>query len=107
MQNGNLFESIPASMPEEIVDVLVSAPDVRIERIVSRGHQSAPDFWYDQNQHEWVLVIQGQASVRFEQEPDLVQLRAGDYLNIPAHARHRVEATSSEHDTIWLAVFYG
>ncbi len=106
MKNGNLYQSIPASMPEEIVNVLISRPGVRIERIVSRGHRSAPDFWYDQDQHEWVLVIQGQASITFEQASETVRLSAGDYLNIPAHVRHRVDATSSECDTIWLAVFY-
>ena len=35
---------------------------IRIERIVSRGHTSPPDFWYDQPQAEWVIVLAGSAA---------------------------------------------
>ena len=33
----------------------------KIERIVSRGHASPEDFWYDQEENEWVMVVKGTA----------------------------------------------
>ncbi|MDO8908268.1 MAG: cupin domain-containing protein [Pseudohongiella sp.] len=81
------------------------ATGVRIESIVSRGHASPEDFWYDQDQHEWVMVVEGEAVLAVEGQPD-VHLRAGEYLNIPAHVRHRVVSTAKDQATVWLAVFY-
>ena len=101
----NIFEAIPADLPEELFDSLVDNSAVRIERIVSRGHTSPPSGWYDQAQNEWVIVLKGQAVLAFEQgEP--VTLKAGDFLAIPAHSKHRVELTAQDADTIWLAVHY-
>jgi cupin 2 domain-containing protein len=58
----NLFADLPKQLPEEMVTTLLAAAKLRIERIVSQGHASAPDFWYNQDQHEWVIVLQGSAS---------------------------------------------
>ena len=91
---------------EEILEVL-SAPGVRIERIVSRGQVSPPGFWYDQSEGEWVMVLQGAARIRFEIDNVVVVLKKGDSLHIPAHARHRVDWTDPGQDTVWLAIFYG
>jgi cupin 2 domain-containing protein len=33
-------------------------------------------------------------------------LSEGDYILIPARVKHRVEWTSKDHATIWLAVHY-
>ena len=77
---------------------------MRIERIVSQGHASPPGFWYDQDQHEWVIVLRGRARVRFED--GLLEMAAGDCINIPAHRKHRVEWTTPEEPTVWLAVHY-
>jgi cupin 2 domain-containing protein len=103
---GNVFEGISQHLPDELVASLVSTPNVRIERIVSRGHKSPPGFWYDQPRSEWVIVLSGSAAVAFEGETAPRMLRRGDYLNIPAHARHRVEWTDSVEPTVWLAVHY-
>lgn len=103
---GNLNSGIPDELPEEIVEVLARSENVRIERIVSRGHSSRPGFWYDQDESEWVLVVSGAARLRFEEGNRIVHLAAGDYVDIPAHAKHRVEWTKKDTDTIWLAVFY-
>jgi cupin 2 domain-containing protein len=100
----NLFSAIPATLPAELVEVLLATSSLRIERIVSRGQASPADFWYDQEQHEWVLLVQGAAQLRFENE--VRELRAGDFVHIPAHVRHRVEWTTPDETTIWLAVFY-
>ena len=106
MECGNLYRDIPQQLPDELMQTLAGAGKVRIERIVSRGHCSPPDFWYDQPEHEWVMVIKGEATLRFQQGDRLLHLSEGDYVNIPAHEKHRVEATANHLETIWLAVFY-
>ena len=63
---GNLFTVLPRHLPAELVTTLLDAADVRIERIISHGHASPEGFWYDQGQHEWVVVLKGAARLRFE-----------------------------------------
>jgi cupin 2 domain-containing protein len=103
---GSILEGIPAELPEELSDTICSSAAVKIERIVSRGHASPDGFWYDQETNEFVLVVKGSAGLQLESKDDLVILKAGDYLNIGAHVKHRVEWTDSACDTIWLAVHY-
>lgn len=101
----NLFTKIPASLPKELVQTILSHGNLRVERIVSQGHASPEGFWYDQEQHELVFVLQGAARLRFD---DAVrELKGGDYLNIPAHCRHQVDWTTPDEPTVWLAIFYG
>lgn len=104
----NLFEHIPESLPEELLTVLVENRGVKIERIVSDSHASPEGFWYDQEQNEWVLLVSGSAVLAIENDSGIerVNLRPGDHLLIPAHQRHRVESTSPNEKTIWLAVFF-
>jgi cupin 2 domain-containing protein len=104
---GNLLAQIPPQLPDELVQTLLTAPSFRVERIVSRGHASPEGFWYDQPQHEWVLLASGAARVRFEGEPEAVAMKPGDYLHIPAGRRHRVEWTAPGVETVWLAIHYG
>jgi cupin 2 domain-containing protein len=101
----NLVAPIPDGSADEFVETLLDSPNLRIERIVSQGHASPPGFWYDQEQNEFVAVLAGAARLQFEDE--LVELKAGDSINIPAHRRHRVEWTTSDGPTVWLAVYYG
>ena len=100
----NLFENIPENAPEELVTALLSSKDIRIERIVSFGQSSPDGFWYDQEENEWVLLLEGTATLRFE-AGDPVDLKPGDHLNIPAGKRHRVEKTDQNCRTVWIAVF--
>ena len=102
----NLFSEIPAVLPDELVEILQAADNVRIERIVSHGHASPTGFWYDQDQHEWVIVLKGAARLRFGDDEPPVEMKPGDFVNIPAHKRHRVEWTTPDEPTIWLAVFF-
>ena len=101
---GSLFEGIPAILPEELFDTLCSKGNVRIERIVSRGQSSPQGFWYDQEESEFILVVKGSAGLKCAGEKNIVILKAGDYFNIGAHVKHRVEWTDSTCETIWLAV---
>ena len=102
----NIFQEIPTPLPEELVETLLTRKEFRIERIVSHSHASPPDFWYDQEEHEWVILLSGAARLTLEGSPEPIQLAPGDYLNIPAHRRHRLEWTHPDQDTVWLAVFY-
>lgn len=101
----NLFEDLPARLPEELTSVLAESQHVRIERIVSTGQGSPDDFWYDQSEHEWVVVLQGAAVLEFEDNRQL-PMNAGDHVLISAHERHRVQSTSPDETTVWLAVFF-
>jgi cupin 2 domain-containing protein len=102
---SNLFDQLPLNLPEELFNTLLDTGTVRIERIVSQGHASPEGFWYDQDEHEWVVVLRGAA--RLSVEGEIKELKQGDFLNIPAHQKHRVEWTTPDGPTIWLAVFYG
>jgi len=106
IESGNLFAGIPGTLAAEQLTALLTARNVRIERIVSRGHASPPDFWYDQPQAEWVIVLAGSAAIAFDGEASPRTLRRGDHLHIPAHARHRVVWTDANEPTVWLAVHY-
>lgn len=102
--SGSLYDPVPRKLPQEIVQTLVDSAAVRIERIISDGHRSPPGFWYDQAQREWVLLLSGEAVLEFEDRR--LELRPGMYVDIAAHERHRIVATSASEQTIWLAIFY-
>jgi cupin 2 domain-containing protein len=105
----NLFTDLPVSATsEEVLQLLSSAAaGVTIERIVSRGHASPAGFWYEQPHGEWVMVLTGEARLRFEDESEARSMTPGDFVDIAARRRHRVEATHPSEPTIWLAVHYG
>ena len=124
MQKGNLFTPVTRS-DEEFVEILTSnrttntgqnntsnrttgqaqkSGQVRIERIVSEGHVSPPEFWYDQNEWEYAAVLQGSAEL--ETLNGKIWLDSGDWVMIPEHEKHRVSYTSSEPPCVWLAVFW-
>ena len=104
VRKGNLA-GLPANLPdEEIFEELLRTPSFRMERIVSSGQPSPPGFWYDQEEDEWVALLQGEAALEFE-DGSADKLRSGDWVFLPAHMRHRVASTSLEPPCIWLAVF--
>jgi len=101
----NLFTDLPDEIEGDAFETLLSASGMTIERIVSRGNSSPESGWYDQERHEWVVVLQGRAILSFE-DGEEVTLRPGDHVNIPAHRRHRVAWSDPEEETVWLAVHY-
>lgn len=105
MQAKNIFENIPNDLNDEIFEDIVLSDHVRIERIISKGQTAPTNGWFDQQEHEWVIVQMGQAILEFE-DGRSVTLKAGDFLQIPARCRHRVQWTDPEKITVWLAVFY-
>jgi cupin 2 domain-containing protein len=104
LPNGSLFQNLPNASREERMEELCQSKTFRVERIISAGQVSPPGFWYDQAWDEWVLVVQGTAEVRLQDPQQIVQLSAGDWLMVDAHRKHRVEATTREPVTIWVAV---
>ena len=105
--SGNLFAEIPERLAQEQFTELFSTPNLKIERIVSRGQASPPGFWYDQDRAEWFVVLAGSADLLLDGETVPRVLRLGDYLHIPPHVRHRVEWTADDEATVWLAVHGG
>jgi cupin 2 domain-containing protein len=103
---SHLYADIPALLPEELVTILAESKDVRIERIVSKGHSSPENFWYDQATTEFVVLIQGEAQLQFEGERDTIVMGVGDYLIIPPHTRHKILRTKPDAETIWLTVHF-
>jgi cupin 2 domain-containing protein len=104
---NNLYADLPPGGGAEEIAELFSRPGLRVERIVSTGQASAPGFWYDQPQGEWVLLLQGEARLVLEGDPSPRLLKPGDFVDIAPHRRHRVEWTHPSTPTVWLAVHYG
>jgi cupin 2 domain-containing protein len=95
---------LPAVLPnQEILEILITEKAIRLERIISTGQITPIGQWYDQSDHEWVILLQGFAEISYE-DGSKVSLKAGDYLLIPAHQKHRVEFTSNNPPCIWLAI---
>ena len=103
---GHFLQDAASGLPDELSEVMLTGRDLRIERIVSHGQASPPGYWYDQDEDEWVMLLEGEATLRFETDNALLRLTPGMHLHIPAHLRHRVEWTAPARRTIWLAVFY-
>ena len=101
----NLLNDLPDNLQEGVFEDLIKTDSVRIERIISHGHSSPTTGWYDQDEHEWVIVFEGFGVLEFE-NGKCVKLEKGDSLNIPANTKHKVKQTSDQQPTIWLAVFY-
>jgi cupin 2 domain-containing protein len=106
VRKGNIYTDIPDRVPEEILQTLVQSGGVRVERIISEAHASPEGFWYDQEESEWVIVLRGSAGLRFDGKEEVLALGPGDWVDIAAHVKHRVEWTDPEQKTVWLAVFY-
>ncbi len=100
----NILTAVPAQLPDEVFESIFQRENIQIERILSKGHSTASGQWYDQAWDEWILLIQGQATLLYQQNQQRIDLTAGDYLLIPAHTVHRVEWTAPDITTIWLAI---
>jgi cupin 2 domain-containing protein len=100
----NVFENIIIDKSKEQFFQLFKNDNIKIEKIVSNGQSSPINFWYEQKENEFVLILKGNAILEYENS-ELV-LNEGDYINIPAFTKHRVKYTNKDEPTIWLAVFY-
>lgn len=105
MERMNIYNRLPIDLNNEIIEIIMDSGKCRIERIFSYGHKSPDNFWYDQVENEWVILLKGKAKLKFDDE-EILEMGTGDYINIPAHKKHKVVWTSPDEETIWLAVFY-
>lgn len=104
--SGDLFNRTSDTIGDEFFEKLLLLDGLKIERIVSNGQSTPVNEWYDQDWNEWVLLVSGEALMRLEHEVEVRHLRAGNWLLLPAHCRHRVEWTLPGQETIWLALHW-
>ena len=97
----NIFSNIPKILPDELFEDILSTKNFRVERIVSKEHTTPKGKWYNQEQNEFVMILEGNAELFFEE--GIVKMKKGDYIIIPAHVKHRVEKTDN---VVWLTIFY-
>lgn len=95
---GNLYEDALPPATGERFDTLLSHQGLVIERIVSTSKIESQE--YVQEQDEWVMLLTGEATL--EVAGRKVQLKAGDYLFLPARTPHTVRQVSD--GALWLAV---
>ncbi|WP_044415198.1 cupin domain-containing protein [Halarcobacter anaerophilus] len=100
----NIFNNIIIDKEKEQFFDLLKKDNIRIEKIVSNGQVSPNDFWYKQDENEFVIILKGEAVLEFEDKE--IPLKAGDYINIESNVKHRVKYTSKDETTLWLAIFY-
>jgi cupin 2 domain-containing protein len=101
----NIFLELPDKIEREVFDDLFKCETLRIERILSQGQSSPISGWYDQEENEWVIVLRGAGNITFADGRE-IQLKKGDYLQIPSHTKHKVSWTDPDEITVWLALFY-
>lgn len=104
LKGGNIYSKIPRIKDKEIFQALLVNKKLKIERIVSQGQITEKEKWLKKAHDEWVIVLKGAAKLRFRKDNRLIKLKAGGYVLIPANTSHRVEWTSLQEKTIWLAV---
>ena len=106
MISSNIYSDIPKELPNELFEKIIQNGSFHLERIISKGHSTPKGKWYDQNEEEWVIVFKGSAGISIEGEAEIVVLKPGDYIHLPANLKHRVEWTDPTTETVWLALYY-
>ncbi len=101
----NIFNNLPSAKKDEVIEEIINSGNYRIERIISEGQSSPENFWYEQNENEFVILLQGEAVIQFYDKSEKL-LKPGDYLLLPAKLKHRIKKTSKSTKTIWLAFFF-
>ncbi|MEE8402116.1 MAG: cupin domain-containing protein [Candidatus Hydrothermarchaeaceae archaeon] len=106
MNVSNIYSEIPKELPDELFEEVIRRRSFKLERIISKGHSTPKGEWYDQDRDEWVILLKGGAGLLIEGEDEVVVLKPGDYIHLPAHLRHRIEWTDPGEETVWLALHY-
>ena len=100
---ANIYQLSQNLPSEEIFEILLSTPNILVERIISTGQVTPPGEWLVQEKDEWVILLQGIAELSYF-EGSKIRLQSGDYLLIKSQQKHRVEYTSDNPPCIWLAI---
>jgi cupin 2 domain-containing protein len=101
---GSLLSNLRFPEDAESFSTLIDTGAARIERIVSSGQATPKGEWLAQDAREFVVVMTGRARLSFEGEAEPIALGPGDWVDIPAGLRHRVDWTDPDQPTVWLAV---
>lgn len=102
----NILRRFEVRPETEVLETFAATDHFLFERIVSYGHVTPPGRWMDQPRDEWIVLLLGGARLRFQASDDTVELRPGDAIKIPSHCRHRVDWTTPDTETVWLALHY-
>lgn len=122
----NIFSKLPTAKKAEVFETLLREGNVKIERITTLGQKTPDGAWLKEKTAEWVILLRGKARLSFAdsstfRKPSLdfardkkglpcgqcgktILMKPGDYVFIPAGAKHRVEWTTPSQATVWLAV---
>ena len=100
----NIFDTVGINLTDEFIETILPRDSFNVERIISEGHASPSDFWYNQDTNEFVLLLKGEAEIQFEDGS--LNLLPGDYFVIPKHKKHRVNKTHPTEKTFWLTIHY-
>jgi len=102
---GSLLSNLRFPEDAETFDTLLESGAVRIERIVSSGQATPKGEWLTGERREFVAVVTGRARLSFAGEAEPIALGPGDWVDIPAGLRHRVDWTDPDQPTVWLAAY--
>lgn len=105
-KTDNIFKNIPDASNFEHFTDLLGEPNIRIERIVSKGQATPKGEWLVQNCSEWVMLLKGSAALVFYGDDKEHVMNPGQYILIPPNCRHRVEWTNPDDVSIWLAIHF-
>jgi cupin 2 domain-containing protein len=98
MVDGNLIAGAAAPRSGETFLELLKHRNLLVERIVSSA-RTTPQC-YVQAQDEWVVLLQGEATMDIDGRTETLQ--SGDYVFLPAGTPHTVQSTSE--GALWLAI---
>lgn len=116
----NIFDLKGLSEKEEVVKILASNENVKIEKIISTGQSTD---WQESYQNEFVILVQGTAEIEYFESKDYkksdntmknkkdinnkkLRLGKGDTVLINKGERHRVSYTSKNPCCIWICIFF-
>lgn len=100
----NIFK-LQEKISKEIFEEIANGSSFRMERIISPHMPNGASKWYEQEEHELVILLQGVAKIEYENS-DIITLKQGDYITIKPMNKHRVYYTSKEPLAIWLTIHY-
>ena len=103
MTKRNIYDHADFGSNLEVFELLAKGEGkFKVEKIISRQYSNGE--WYDQPEDEFVLLLEGLATIEFE-NGDIVELQKGDFIKIEKHNRHRVLKTSENPQCVWLTLF--
>lgn len=105
MEKKSIFVHHADDFSKELFFPIIDNNSFLIEKIVSNGHFTPDNEWYDQDRAEWVILLTGSAEIIFD-DNSMIDLVPGDYILIPAHKRHRVVKTDPYKESVWLAIHF-